>query len=47
VLGLTRLHGAAWAGAALLVGVLGAQGPLALRRAGLKKAAAADTGLGR
>ena len=47
LLGLTWLHGAAWAGGALLVGVLGAQGPLAIRRAGLKKVAAAGTGLGR
>ena len=47
LLGLTWLHGAAWAGGALLIGVLGAQGPLALRRAGLKRDAAAESGRAR
>jgi putative oxidoreductase len=47
LLGLTWLHGAAWAGGALLIGMLGAQGPLALRRVGLKRDAAAETGLAR
>ena len=39
-LGLTWFHGAPWAAGALVLGVIGAQGPLALRRAGLKRAAA-------
>ncbi|GAB3038667.1 hypothetical protein GCM10027052_17720 [Parafrigoribacterium mesophilum] len=47
LLGLSWFHGAAWAGGALVVGVLGAQGPLALRRAGMKKAAEPEAGLAR
>jgi putative oxidoreductase len=39
LLDLSWLHGPAWAGGALLVGVLGALGPLSLRRAGVRKAA--------
>jgi putative oxidoreductase len=47
LLGLTWFHGAGWAGGALVIGVLGAQGPLALRRAGLRKAADPEAGLAR